>query len=243
MKWRLVLHSVTRPYPVTFPMVLLMAIVPFYIFIGQHVAGGPVHVPELPLDRALPLRPAWALIYGCLYLFLILLPVFVVRQQTHIRRTFWTYVVVWLTAYVCFLLYPTRAPRPPALSGDGFVIWGLDFLYSSDPPYNCLPSLHVAHSLVSALTCWRVHRGVGAAAAGCALLVGLSTLFTKQHYVLDVAAGLVLGAVASAVLLRGVSKSIPAADRDLAPSLAIFTFTIPAALFAAAWVVYQLAVS
>jgi hypothetical protein len=41
---------------------------------------------------------------------------------------------------------------------------GLRFLYSSDPPYNCFPSLHAAHSFVSALTCYRVHRGVGIAA-------------------------------------------------------------------------------
>jgi membrane-associated phospholipid phosphatase len=45
---------------------------------------------------------------------------------------------------------------------------------------------------VSALTCHRVHRGVGTAAVLCAALVGASTLFTKQHYVLDAIAGMFL---------------------------------------------------
>ena len=130
-------------------------------------AGGTLHVPALALDRILPLQPGWALVYGALYLFLIILPVFVVRQEGHIRRTVRAYVNVWSIAYVCFLVYPTSAPRPAVVIGEGFV-WGLRFLYSADPPYNCFPSLHVAHSFVSALTCFKVNRGVGIVAS-CAL--------------------------------------------------------------------------
>ena len=45
--------------------------------------------------------------------------------------------------------------------GEGFAVWGLRALYSSDPPYNCFPSLHVAYSFLAALTCHRVHRALG----------------------------------------------------------------------------------
>ena len=61
-----------------------------------------LHMPEVALDRVVPLQPAWALVYGSVYLFLIILPVFVVRQQEHIRRTVFAYLMVWLAAYVCF---------------------------------------------------------------------------------------------------------------------------------------------
>ena len=145
-------------------MVTLMLLVPCYLFIANRVAVGTVHAPVLPWDRAVPLQPTWALIYGALYMFLIVLPVLVVREEEHIRRTFWAYLAVWLTAYVCFLVYPTVAPRPPRVVGDGFAVWGLRFLYDADPPYNCFPSLHVAHSFVSALTCYRLHRRLGLAA-------------------------------------------------------------------------------
>src|SRR2546422_643919 len=91
---------------------------------------------------------------------------------------------VTMPMVVLFLLvYPTMPPRPARVIGEGFAVWGLRFLYSADPPYNCFPSLHVAHSFVSALTCYRVHRGVGIAAALCASLIGVSTLYTKQHYI------------------------------------------------------------
>lgn len=238
----MVVESLNRPYPVSISMVVLVSLVPLYIFIADMARDGTPHAPELALDRAVPLQPGWALVYGSLYLFLILLPLFVVRQEEQIRRTVRAYLTVWIVAYACFLLYPTMAPRPDEVAGDGFAVWGLRFLYSSDPPYNCFPSLHVAHSFVSALTCHRVHRGVGIAAVLCAALVGVSTLFTKQHYVLDVIAGTLLAWVAHVAFLRSHPReATPELDRRLAPALALVTMALIGLIFAGYWLLYQLA--
>ena len=240
VRWSLVVQTLTRPYRVTVSMVVLVLLVPFYIVIAELMTGRTLHAPELALDRVIPLQPAWALVYGSLYLFLILLPVLVVRQEEQIRRTVLAYLTVWIAAYACFLVYPTVAPRPARVIGEGFVVWGLRFLYSADPPYNCFPSLHVAHSFVSALACYRVHRGVGIATALGASLVGVSTLFTKQHYVLDVIAGIFLACAAYAVFLRSDPREeIPELDRRLAPVLALGTLGILALGVACLWVVYQ----
>ena len=239
--WRRAIRSLTRPYPVSGPMIALMALAPLYIFIARSVSGRPLHAPELPVDGALPLLPAWALVYGALYFVLILLPVFIVRENVHVRRMFLAYLTVWLTAYVCFLLYPTAAPRAPKIVGGGFMAWGLRLLYSADPPYNCFPSLHVAHSVVSALMCHRVHRRVGLVAIACASLVALSTLFTKQHYVLDVIAGAFLGWLAYAILFRDVPRvKVPALDPELAPSFALATFALAGIGISCYWIAYRL---
>ena len=121
-----------------------------------------------------------------------MLPVIVIQQRDLIDRTVCSYLAVWMISFGFFLLYPTIAPRPAEVPGDGFAAWGLRFLYDADPPYNCFPSLHVAHSFVSALTCYRVHRKLGITAVLCAALVAISTLFAKQHYILDVVAGILL---------------------------------------------------
>jgi membrane-associated phospholipid phosphatase len=202
-----------------------------------------VHAPALALDRLLPLAPTWALVYGALYAFLIVLPVFVVQQEELIRRTVWAYLTVWTVAYICFLLYPTVAPRPDTVMGKGFAVWGLRFLYDADPPYNCFPSLHVAHSFVSALACYRVHRTLGFVAISCASLVAISTLFTKQHYVADLIAGILLALAAYAVFLRNDSRAnVPELDRRLAPLLALVVAGIVGLGFACYWVAYRLGV-
>jgi len=239
VRWSMVVQALTRPYPVTPSMVVLVLLVPFYIVIGELMPDRTLHSPALALDRAVPLQPGWALVYGSLYAFLILLPVFVVRQEEQIRRTVLAYLMVWITAYVFFFAYPTLAPRPAKVMGQGFVVWSLRFLYSADPPYNCFPSLHVAHSFLSALTCYRVHRGVGIGGAICASLVGLSTLYTKQHYVLDVMAGILLACVAYAVFLHNCPREPNPDFKRLAPVLALGLLGALGLAVACVWVMYR----
>lgn len=240
MTWSTVARSMNRPYPVTVPMVALVLLVPFYLVIADRARSGTVYAPALVLDRLIPVVPEAALVYGALYAFLILLPLFVLQRHELIQRAVWAYITVWITAYVVFLLYPTVAPRPDAVVGEGFAAWGLRFLYDADPPYNCFPSIHVAHSFVSALACSRVHPRLGRVAIGCAALVAISTLFTKQHYVADVFGGAVLAWVAYRIFLRNVP---PAAVSDIeqrvAPMLALCTGGIVLIGSACYWVVYR----
>lgn len=232
-----IVESLRRPYPITFPMIALMLLVPVYLFLPDF-ASGPMHRPELPLDRLVPLQPVWGIGYGTAYLFLVVLPIFLVREREHVRRTFLAYLAVWIPAYVIFVVWPTEAPRPEDVPGDGFFAWGLRFLYEADPPYNCFPSLHVAHSFVSALTVRRLHRGVGQAALVCAFGVGLSTLFTKQHYVADVVAGIAMAYAADAIVLRGCRAGPDTRERRLAPALALATLAVVVAANVAFWVAY-----
>lgn len=244
--WCTVRQALARPYRVTAPMVLLVSLVPLYLVIARLAGEGAVHAPELAVDRLLPLVPLWALVYGALYAFLIVVPVLVVQQQELIRRTVWAYLTVWLVAYVGFLLYPTVAPRAEMVTvpGQGFAVWGLQTLYDADPPYNCFPSIHVAHSFVSALACSRVHRTLGVIAILVASLVALSTLFTKQHYVADLAAGILLALTAWGLFLRGYPRAgIPAPERRVAPGLALCAAGIAALGLAIMWVAYRLGVT
>jgi membrane-associated phospholipid phosphatase len=239
--WGMVAESLARPYRVTVQMVLFFLLIPLYVYIASYATGRTVHAPAIAWDRALPLVPAWALVYGSLYVFLILLPVFVVRDQQLLDRTVFAYLAVWITAYSCFLAYPTIAPRPDAVAGGGFAVWGLRVLYDADPPYNCFPSLHVAHSFVSAFASFRVHRRVGIAASACALVVALSTLFTKQHYIADVVVGTLMALAAYVIFLRGHPRErVPELDRRLAPVFALGVLGIALVGLAGFWIFYMI---
>ena len=216
-----------------------VSLAPLYFFIAQLTRSRSTHAPEVALDRALSVQPAWMLVYGSLYVLIMPLPVLVVRQPELFRRGLQAYLMVMLVAYAGFLLYPTAAPRPAEVLGSGFAAWSLRLTYSLDPPYNCFPSLHVAYSFVSALTNYRVHRGVGAAAAVWAALIGVSTLYTKQHYVADVIVGALAAWVAYLLFLRGYPReAVPDADQRLAPIRALAAAGIFAIMVAGFWVAY-----
>jgi membrane-associated phospholipid phosphatase len=222
-------------------MIGLVSLVPFYIFIPAVLVSGRIlHVPAIRLDELIPLQPAWVFVYGALYLFLIVIPVLVVRDEQHIRRTVSAYLFVWLSAYAIFVSYPTVASRPLELEGNGFGVWGLGLLYSADPPYNCFPSLHVAHSFVSAFSCLRLQRGLGVVSCAAAVLVGVSTLLTKQHYIVDVVAGAALACIAYVAFLRRAHPPEAASqDRQAVAALAVGLLGLAAAGVAGAWAFHQ----
>ena len=238
--WREIAEVMRRPQPVTLPIVALFAIIPLYLYIGSVVSGGVVHVPEVALDRMLPVQPAWSLVYLSLFL-AALLPVFVVHQPELVRRTVLAFLFVWLFSYACFLAYPTIGPRPDKVAGEGFLVWLLKQIYAADVRYNCLPSLHVAQCFLAAFAAYRVHRGVGAVAALWASLVATSTLFTKQHYVLDVAGGIALASIAYVIFLRTYPRgATPERERRLAPALAACAFGAYGSIVAILWLAYAI---
>lgn len=223
-------------------MAALVSLVPLYIFIGVANTGRPHHAPAIGLDRMIPLMPAWSIVYGALYLFLIVLPVLVISHNELINRTVRAYLLIWVTAYAFFLALPTVAPRPQDefVPGTGFGAWGLRLLYELDPPVNCFPSLHVAHSFVGAFAVWRLHARLGAAALAAAVLVAVSTVFTKQHYVVDTISGFALAGAAYAIFIRGFERNAASErERVVAPAVAFVLLVGIAIWVLAAWWFYK----
>jgi membrane-associated phospholipid phosphatase len=216
-----------------------VSLAPLYFVIAVLTRSRLTFAPEVALDRAISVQPAWMLVYGSLWVFVVLLPVLVVRQRELFLRALKAYLLVMIVAYAGFLLYPTAAPRPTQVLGNGFAAWSLRLAYALDPPYNCFPSLHVAYSFVSALTCYRVHRGVGTAAALWAALIGVSTLYTKQHYVADVIVGALAAYLAYVLFLRTYPRGVVSeTNRRRAPRRALYAIGIYAFIVAGIWVAY-----
>ena len=102
-----------------------VTLAPMYFVIGFIRRGLAAHAPMLPLDRAWPLRPEWMLVYGSLYIFVVIVPFVVIRERDLGQRTLRAYIAVMLVAYTGFLLYPTVAPDHDAIPNTGFSAWAL----------------------------------------------------------------------------------------------------------------------
>ena len=195
-----------------------------YLTINALSAGRPARSLETPLDRAIPFRPAWTYVYVAAFVFPFL-PLALVRHLGVFKRTVAAFAAVLLFCCACYLVFPVRIERP-TFPIESLATWGLGLTYTIDHPYNCFPSFHLGSAFLTALVAWRLDRAIGAGAFLLATLIGVSTLFTKQHFAADVAAGIL---VAYAAFRAIVARHVP----DL-PRLALtygrpVTLVIPAA--------------
>jgi membrane-associated phospholipid phosphatase len=154
------------------------------------------HEPTLAIDEAMPLWPEWLFVYAMVY-FAAILPAFVVRHRSLVRRMAAAYAILITFSLISFVVIPVHmALRPASVEITSFVSWGLALVYAMDPPSNCFPSLHVGATSLAALCTWKADRVLGTVAAMVAGLIGLSTMLVKQHYVVDVMGGFLLAGLA-----------------------------------------------
>ncbi|MBM4292245.1 MAG: hypothetical protein FJ138_13080 [Deltaproteobacteria bacterium] len=159
---------------------------------------------SVALDRAVPLSPAWAPIYAMIYP-AAFSPVFMVRHPLLFRRVALAFGLSVSVGLAMFLLTPVHMTlRPPAsaVGGEGFLAWGVRFCYALDAPTGCFPSLHVCCATLAAVACGWGDQRAGAAMWAVALLIDLSTLFMRQHFIADVVSGTLLALGASALARR-----------------------------------------
>lgn len=152
---------------------------------------------SMGLDHRIPLMPVFVWPYHLCYLIPFLL-VGGVRDPHRINRAILSFFLASLASFVVYVSIPISFPRPDP--GTGFSARFLAGAYAIDfqPGANKLPSLHVALAWIGFLACRRQRFG-GVGDAGLLLLaavISVSTLFVKQHVILDVISGAILAGLA-----------------------------------------------
>lgn len=121
------------------------------------------------------------------------------------KKEYWHTVKFLVTGMTIFLIVSTVYPnglnlRPAVFPRDNFCTRLCLKLYSADTSTNVIPSIHVFNSLGCLLCIFRCgytrkKRWLTIAATVLTTLIILSTMFIKQHSVLDVAAASVMALV------------------------------------------------
>jgi membrane-associated phospholipid phosphatase len=159
--------------------------------VGRLAARLPTHDLRTSLDLTIPLWPPAVWVYEACYL-LPLIPALLVRDFQRLNIGILAALLANLSAFVVYFAFPVAFPRPPL--GDSWAERVLAFEYAWDfqPGANKLPSLHVATSWLTWLICLR--QGLPAlvvtALGLLAIAISVSTLFVKQHLVIDVVFGM-----------------------------------------------------
>jgi membrane-associated phospholipid phosphatase len=168
-----------------------------YFAVQRHPAYRPFIMPRTELDWIIPFQPTALLAYVSVWIY--------VGVGPGLQRTVREFAVygLWLcglliTGLIIFYFWPTQVP-PPALTATSFP--GFTVLHRIDETSNACPSMHVAVAIFTALRIDVVLRSIRAPLqlrvlnAAWFFVIAYSTLAIKQHVVLDVIAGALLGLV------------------------------------------------
>ncbi|HEX9444751.1 MAG TPA: phosphatase PAP2 family protein [Candidatus Binatia bacterium] len=175
----------------TLSVFLIVGVYQFYFWCQRH-ALAPARKLKLAADDWIPYRPRWVWIYSFLYYPVILYVNWTVRSPGQFTRIAGSFILLLIFQMAFFVAFPVATPESwrEKNARRGRSERFLALIQRFDSSANCFPSMHVS---VATLTALYLHPRLGVGAALFPVLIGLSTLFTKQHYLLDVPAGAALG--------------------------------------------------
>jgi membrane-associated phospholipid phosphatase len=155
-----------------------------------------------PIDQALPVVPFFVVPYDSLQPFIYgSLVVFLLFRARIFQSAVLSMIVTFLVSYVFFAFLQTYVDRP-VLTGNDVFTGMVREVYAGDHPFNDFPSLHVSTSTIIAIHWWRFSRRFTWPLIIWAALIAMSTVMVKQHYVADIAGGLILAFGTSLLFLR-----------------------------------------
>lgn len=147
--------------------------------------------PSFGFEGSIPFVPGFIFGYLLVYLSVVLI-YFVIQDMDDWHRGVITFLSATTLAYLIFLVFPVRMEMRPEIwevTGSSFAGAVTRFYYYIDAPYNLLPSLHVTYPTLAMLVAWRRHHIMRWVFMAMSLVVAVSVILVKQHYIADVVAG------------------------------------------------------
>jgi len=146
------------------------------------------------LDNSIPFLPVFAIPYMLWYPFLLVCFILLLKSDRNLYyRTLLTLCVGMLASFLVYTLFQTTVPRP-ALDESNWLHALAGIVYAGDAPYNCFPSIHVltSHIMLKAAYHSNLRPAIKRSIFAIAWTIMLSTLFMKQHALLDLAGAVLL---------------------------------------------------
>lgn len=172
-------------------VILIVGVYQFYFWCQRNYVTAPREL-KLRVDEWLPYWPSWVWIYSCIYYPLILYLNFVLESSRQFTYVAMSYVLLLALQMAFFVLFPVATPEQWRAYNQQRTLSErfLAVVQRFDARSNSFPSMHTSVAMLTAL---HLHPHLGALAFTFPALIALSCLFTKQHYVLDLPAGALLG--------------------------------------------------
>jgi membrane-associated phospholipid phosphatase len=171
---------------------LIVGVYQFYFWCQRNPFARKTRLLRMDVDDRIPYRPSWVWIYSFLYYPVIVIITFTTTSSRQFLYIAMSYIVLLLIQMTVFVLFPVVTPVEwrTCNAGGSRSERFLALVQRYDAPANSFPSMHTS---VAVLTALHLQPVGGAAVFLFPALIALSCLYTKQHYVVDLPAGALLG--------------------------------------------------
>jgi len=170
-----------------------------YFAIGRNPLNISTFDITMAIDNKIMFIPETVYFYVSCYLF-IFIPLFVIKSANQLKRFSLAILIVYIISFTIFLFFPVRIYSFDLPEGNSLSLKFLKFIKAVDSPLNCFPSMHVSLCLLAAICSFNYSKLVGYLTLTLWSFIALSTLTVKQHYLLDVLGGIIVGLIAGLAL-------------------------------------------
>ncbi len=195
-KTSIVSYRSLRPNNITskqYRHLLLLLYWPLYLlvfFFAERVYPVKEYFPvECSLDRLIPFCEYFIIPYVLWYLLLAFIQLYALAHNTDLFGRLMKYIIITFSAatLICYIFPTCQNLRPEQFANKNIFTDIVEFLYVIDTNTNVLPSVHVIGSFaaMSAALHSNMKKWVKTATVILVILICLSTVFLKQHSVLD----------------------------------------------------------
>lgn len=195
-----------KPIITTISLVCIQSILYFISKLLQ----GDLNLVGNVIDTKIPFVPAFFMPYCIWYLMIFIIPYYLYcKDKDKFIKYTMAYILCSMIGNIVFISYPSTVARPTVTGTDIFSLIA-KFIYWIDTPTNCFPSLHCAISMLFILyICESKNTNIITKISVCiiSILIMLSTLFTKQHVVVDFISGDILALIVYLIVKQ--SKKLP----------------------------------
>lgn len=168
----------------------------FYGIINKF--NGKVYILQSSIDSMIPFNQYFILPYVFWYFYVGFFLFYLCGvDKTNYFKLLLCIVLGELICCLIFYFFPTYVARPNVL-GDDFCSKLVRYIYKSDNPYNCFPSIHVLDSTFVAICVYKSNKfnmSTKRISLGISIIIIISTMFVKQHYFADIVSGALLAFV------------------------------------------------
>ncbi|WP_251861186.1 phosphatase PAP2 family protein [Clostridium sp. Marseille-Q2269] len=182
----------------TLPLLLMLFIPIVNVFYGiLNNSNRGVYSLVTNFDKSMPFLPEFSVPYMSWYPFVIICLIYMCFKNRNLYyKALFSIIISLIISYIVFFFFQTTVPRAEILGNDVFSNI-VKFIYRTDSPYNCFPSIHVVTTYIIMRFMLnkeiKNRRTTNNIVIILGILIILSTQLIKQHVLLDIIFAIILG--------------------------------------------------